>query len=91
VSRCSEYKEGCGCGDEGRWTGGRALGSKRLIEKQQKVGKEMSSEVKKRTKGGRMRCKNERYRKNIRKEKGKEKEMETEKEKEKKEMTMKRK
>jgi hypothetical protein len=71
VSWSSECKERYGCGEEERWTGGRGKGSKRLIAKQETVGKEMSNEVKKMTKCGRMRCKNERYQKNIRKEKKK--------------------
>jgi hypothetical protein len=51
---CSGCAGGSGCGDEERPTGGRRR-NKRLRGKQETV-EEMSNEVKKRTKSGRMRC-----------------------------------
>jgi len=56
MSWCSGCRDGAGCGEEERPTGGRTRGSMRLRGKQETVEEEMSNEVKKRTKSGRMRC-----------------------------------
>ena len=53
VSWCSGCKEESGCGEEERPTGGRRR-NKRLIAKQERVEKEMSNEVKKMKRNGRM-------------------------------------